>query len=548
MPDNNNDNVEYLPLGPSSPKQQKAVEAFEQVQILVLGGAMFGGKSFLAAMLSTLYADDPMSRIAVFRTTLEQMKRGGSIIDTFKSVYKLVADRCKMEIGGNPPVGKIISGPGAGDKRGDGAKIDFIPLQHEKDIENIRGAAFSLAIVEEAIPDRTQDQIEFIMSRLRSEAKRESKMIITCNPDPWHYICSLIKDYYLDEDGYPIEERCGDVRYFYKHGGEYYWGSTREEIMENLDLPEEEKEFILSFSFVQLTAFDNPIGMKLNPTYMSYLKGLDEVKKQRYLYGCWFAEAEGQGVFQRAWLRGPNGTKVKTIKDIPKGCVAVRGVDKAYTECSEVNPYPDFTAFSPLVLKDRDGFFWLVGNFHPNITDEVPYRKSEVPVLGRFRKLAGARDNLITLQMRTDQENAEVFGYQEPQIVLAKDSGGGSGMDYYSTISRMGEEGIKVIKDQTVSNVKGKKMADFLGFTSMCEQGMVYIVEETFDRNTLEAWYKELETFDGSPSTKTRKDDFVDSMSMAFNAIKTMRKPYQTLVRNQNVVDTLSANLFKGKQ
>lgn len=502
--------------------------------------------SYLAAMLSTLYADDPKSRIAFFRTTLEQMKKGGSIIDTIKSVYAHIKDTCRMEIGGNPPTGKVLSGPGAGERRGEGAKIDFIPMSHDKDIENIRGAAFSLAIIEEAIPDFSQDQIEFVMSRLRSEAARESKLVITCNPDPDHFICSLIKDYYLDEDGFPIDERCGDIRYFYKKDGDYYWGNSRDEVMELLDLDEEKRDKILSFSFVQLTAYDNPIGMKMNPGYMAYLEGLDEVKKARNLHGCWFARAEGVGVFQKVWVRGEQGQRVKSILDIPHGCVAVRGVDKAYSEPSEVNPAPDYTAISPLVLKDRDGFYWIVGNYHPRVVDEKPYRKSDKPCVGRFRKLAGERDNLIALQMKSDQENADRFGYQEPQLAISKDSGGGSG-DYYSTIARMAEDGIKIIKDQTISNVKGKKMADFLAFTSACQQGLVYIVEDTFDKHTLDMWYKELEAFDGSPSTKARKDDFVDSIALAFNAIKATRRPYQTLVRNQKVVDTLSASLYKNQ-
>lgn len=510
--------------------------------------------SYLASMLSILYTDDPKSRIAVFRNTLEQMKQGGGIIDTIQSVYEPLEDEVGLEIAGNPPVGYITKGRGKGKKRGKGAKFNFLQMQHEKDMEKIRGGAFSLAIVEEATPFFTQDQIEMIMSRLRSESRHESKMIITANPHPEHFLCELIKSYYLDPEGYPIDERNGDIRYFYKVDGEYVWGNSREEVKEILEdmLSEEQKELfqdehILSFSFVQLTAKDNPIGMKSNPGYMAYLNGLNPVMKARNLFGNWYIRPEGSGVFKREWIRGVNGERVKRIQDIPKGCTAMRGSDKAHVTPSEVNPCPDFTALSPLNLKDRNGFYWLLGNYHPETTDSNPYRKAEKTFLGRFRKLAGERDNLIAMQMDLDKQLADTYEYQEPRLVLSKDSAAGSG-DYTSTVALMTERGIKTQKDLTISNVKGKKLSDFLAFTSACQNGLVYIVEETFDPDTLEAMYKEWEKFDGeTASTKIIKDDWVDAQSIAFNAIKSSKRPYQTLNVAQKSCPTLSAELYKEK-
>jgi hypothetical protein len=259
--------------------------------------------SYLAALLSTIYARDPTSRIAVFRRTLEQMKKGGAIVDTFKQVYKQLGDECKLEVSVNPLVGKIVSGTGAGSKRGDGCKIDFIQMSGDKDMESIRGAAFNLAVIEEAIPDFTQEQIEFILARLRNNSNEQSlhglnsKLLVTGNPDPDSFMCTLIKDYYLDADGYPIQDRMGDIRYFLKVRGEYVWGESKEEVYdraealgnwadERIETTKEERlQTILSFSFVQLTIQDNPIGRKNNPSYMAQLLAMDEVKKARNLYG-----------------------------------------------------------------------------------------------------------------------------------------------------------------------------------------------------------------------------------------------------------------------
>lgn len=292
-----------LPVGPSSINQQKAVDAFLEADILFLGGAMFGGKSFLAALLSSLYASNPEARMAVFRTSLQDMKKGGAIIDTFKGVYKLLGDSCKLRVVGNPPVGKIVTGPGAGEESDDGCKIDFIPMARESDMESIRGSAFNFALIEEAIPDFTQEMAEFIQSRLRIQSttsgvnQLSSKLLITGNPDPDHFLCDMIKDYYLDEEGYAIQERSGDIRYFLKVDGEHVWGATKDEVYdlslelgayeeETITLTKEERlENIMAFSFVQLTIKDNPIGRKNNPRYMATLEAMDPVKKARNLFG-----------------------------------------------------------------------------------------------------------------------------------------------------------------------------------------------------------------------------------------------------------------------
>ncbi len=546
-------------LGASSVNQQKAIDAFLQVNVLVMGGSMFGGKSFLAAMLSTLYARDPSSRIAVFRRSLVDMKKGGAIIDTFKSVYKELGDECRLEVGGSPPVGKVVTGTGAGPRRGEGCKIDFVQMSGDKDMESIRGSAYNLGIIEEAIPDFTQEQIEFILSRLRSNSNDirsdtlTSKLLITGNPSPDHFVCELIKDYYLDDKGYPIQERCGHIRYFLKVFGDYIWGDTKEEVYEaaldvgfykdeHIPLTKEERlERILSFSFVQLTVKDNPIGVKNNPQYMAQLEAMDEVKKARNLYGNWFIRPEGAGVFEKEWLVR------KSLIHLPTGCTAMRGVDKAHTIPSETYEDPDFTAISPLMLKDKSGFYHLLGNYLPLCSDD-PVKRTDRRVLGRFRRLAGARDNIIAAQLIFDKESADTFGYTEPKLVVPKDSGAGTG-DYNATITIMVESGIKTVKDRTVSNVKGKKLMDFLGFTGACQNGLVSIYEETFDKESLEYYLSELEKFDGvTASTRTRKDDFVDATAICFNALADSKRPYQTIVRNQRQSDTLSSRILNNRE
>ena len=55
-------------------------------------------------------------------------------------------------------------------------------------------------------------------------------------------------------------------------------------------------------------------------------------------------------------------------------------------------------------------------------------------------------------------------------------------------------------------------MSRFSNFSSAAQNGLIHIVEDSFNNNkTLEAFYKELESFDGTRSTAHIKDDWVDA-------------------------------------
>ena len=72
------------------------------------------------------------------------------------------------------------------------------------------------------------------------------------------------------------------------------------------------------------------------------------------------------------------------------------------------------------------------------------------------------------------------------------------------------------------------KLARFATFTSASQNGFVYVVDSSFsNKATLEAFYRELESFDGSRSTATIKDDWVDACSDAFNYLQ-KKKVYRT--------------------
>ncbi len=125
-----------------------------------------------------------------------------------------------------------------------------------------------------------------MLSRLRSNAKAQSFVKATCNPEPKEaeggWIHEFLDDYYLDDYGYPIPERSGDIRWFISDvDGNLDWASTAEELKIRNGLDCEP----MSFTFISANITDNPVLCKLQPAYLTALKNLGRVERERLLYG-----------------------------------------------------------------------------------------------------------------------------------------------------------------------------------------------------------------------------------------------------------------------
>lgn len=318
--------------------------------------------------------------------------------------------------------------------------------------------------------------------------------------------------WYLDEEGYPNEEKCGVIRHFVIVEDKPVFADTAEELAEEYpDLcyvyndKTGETQYVapLTFSFINGTIFDNPELIRANPKYLSNLKAQTKIQRARLLDGNWLVRPEGANVWDREWLHK------KSLSDLPKDYRRlfkfIRAWDKAYNEPSDTNRYPDFTA-SVKMAKDKDGNIYIFGDYHPDTMDE------KTSVFGRFRKRPGERDQWIVNQAEYDNHLGD-----DALIILPKDPAAGV-VEYAEAAKKLNQNGFKVKPDPTPSNQK--KMIRFMPFSSACQNGSVYIVEDSFpNQATLEAFYKELESFNGERSTSTRKDDWADAAASAYNAL-----------------------------
>ena len=484
---------------PASEKQALMLQRATDTQILVIGGAAGSGKTTIMNHLPLLVVDDPRTTVALYRETNPMLEDGfwPNGRELWENLPDWVDESIKPSTIREQKKEIILK---------NGARIKYKqcadPKQAKKDAQ---GQETTLYLLDEA----TQldfDFTQYLMSRLRSRSKHFSRMVMSCNPDPDHPLRQLIS-WYIDEEGYPIKERDGVVRYFYKVNGEEVWADSKEDLAEKTGIYDQkdwESKF-LSFSFVSATIDDNPIMDEVNPTYRAWLEGLNPTDKARLLHGNWDARPQGANYWERLWVKEINSWEA------PQDMVSCRAYDLAATERSQANKWPDPTA-SIRMEKSRDKYIYIRGDYHSDFYDDI------LDVYGQFCKRAGDRDNHILKQAEMDGEDCT--------IVLPVDPGAAGKSAYESMANNFTSEGYRVKPDPTPINKS--KLTRFLPFATACENGLVYILVDTFDKKTLEHIYKQLESFNGERSTSTRKDEFPDICGTGFGFLQKVKivKPF----------------------
>jgi predicted phage terminase large subunit-like protein len=139
-------------------------------------------------------------------------------------------------------------------------------------------------------------------------------------------------DWYIGDDGYPIKERSGVLRWFVRLGDVLLWGDSREELIAKAGKDALPK----SFTFIPAKLSDNQILMRKDPSYLASLKALQRVDRLRLEGGNWNVRATAGSIFRREWF--------PIIPAIPNGWTqAIRFWDRASTTPNENNKDPDWT-------------------------------------------------------------------------------------------------------------------------------------------------------------------------------------------------------------
>ena len=148
------------------------------------------------------------------------------------------------------------------------------------------------------------------------------------------------------------------------------WADKPEELMRDLPRPEDLPPGIdpprpISVTFIPAKVFDNPVLLRVNPEYFTWLLSLPLLERERLLGGNWKIRPSAGLYFKREWCA--------VVDEVPADLNIVRYWDLAATEKTEFND-PDWTVGIKLG-RGQNGGYWLLdmvrGRANPGDVDRL---------------------------------------------------------------------------------------------------------------------------------------------------------------------------------
>lgn len=273
-------------IKPLSGSQYDAIRS--NADFVVLSGPGGGGKSFTLgyAPISYLYTN-PGAKIVWFMRNISDFFDAGKVVDGLKEMYPLLDRRFKIQP--REPIGEVIKGQeDMGVRFYNSSEIKFQQLNNETNRQVIdkifKGLQVKKAIFEECNKFEW-GTISTCQTRLRANTKGKAQIYLAQNPERECFVrklcgCGKNGGGWIGDDGRPIKEMNGRVRYFHIVKGdldEVYWGNTEEEvyykckhIIDPLLNGNEDmtyKDFVLSMAFFTFDVRDNKAMLEKNKEY-----------------------------------------------------------------------------------------------------------------------------------------------------------------------------------------------------------------------------------------------------------------------------------------
>jgi predicted phage terminase large subunit-like protein len=350
-----------------------------------------------------------------------------------------------------------------------GATIKFSHLQYERDVLQHQSKAYALICFEE-ICHYTEYQWWYMLSRNRTKSRVRPYIRGTCNPDPDSFVARLI-DWWIGEDGYPIPERGGVIRWFARVADELVWGDSCEAVIKKVGAECKPR----SFTFIPGKLDDNPILLERDPAYRANLEALPSVLREQLLGGNWKIRPTAGMYFKRQ--------EFEIIDEIPDDAqivCTVRAWDKAGTEPHEANKDPDYTAGVKMAKIKLDGEERFI------VLDVV-----------RARARPGAIDKLMRKTAEQDGSGCQIGVFQDPGQAGKVD------VDHMRRVLA----GFFI----RVAGTSQNKITMAGPLSSQVEAGSVMLLRGRWN----DAYLSELENFPGRAH-----DDQVDASSLAFRLVQ----------------------------
>ncbi len=428
--------------------------------IVIFGGAAGGGKSYALLLEGLRHINNPDFGAVIFRKNANQIMSEGGLWDTAADIYSLIGAKPSR----NPrPTWRFKSG----------AKISFAHLEYEKDKHAWQGSQITFIGFDE-LTHFTEGQFFYMLSRNRSVCGIDPYIRATTNPDADSWVAEFISWWIDNDTGYPIPERSGVLRWMFRLNNRIYWGNSPDELVSELGEDVCTYDDCKSVTFIASKLSDNKILMEKNPGYISNLKALPEVEKERLLNGNWKIKPAAGLFFKRS--------QVNLIDNVPDDVIKwVRGWDLAATSESEGGK-PAYTA-GVLMGKRRNGRY-VVANVY-NKRDSADEARQAIK---------------ITAQ-------ADKAKYRNVKIKLPQDPGQAGKAQAESFIKFLA--GFNVMTERE----SGSKETRAEPFAAQWQHGNVDVVIGEWN----EEYFSQLESF---PESQFK--DMVDASSSAFGELEKM--------------------------
>jgi hypothetical protein len=197
--------------------------------------------------------------------------------------------------------------------KGGSLRFEFYSGAYDAFVQRFQGKQYAYVGVDE-ITHMPYKKFKYIITVNRNAFGIRNRVYGTCNPDPDSWVRQFI-DWWIGEDGLPISERSGKIRYCFMDGdspSSIYWGDTREEvygqcrdIIDRLWKPAFAKfgydkltMFIKSATFIKGSIEENEKLLASDPNYVANLAQQDEEQRARDLEGNWNYKAIGNDMIK----------------------------------------------------------------------------------------------------------------------------------------------------------------------------------------------------------------------------------------------------------
>ena len=424
--------------------------------IAIYGGAAGGGKSYGLLLEPLRHIYNPQFGGVIFRRTLADVKKEGSLWDTSLPLYGLCYARPRQD--------------NLSWKFPSNAKITFAGLDHETSVLDWQGSQLAFIGFDE-LTHFSRSQFFYMLSRNRSTCGIRPYVRCTTNPDADSWVAELIAWWIDQSTGSAISDRSGVIRWFARVNDELRWGDSYEELTNSY--PECEPK---SLTFIPARLEDNRILMAADPGYRANLLALPKVERERLLGGNWKVRPSAGAYFRRQWCR--------VIDAVPANTSFVRGWDLAATAKTETND-PDWTAATK-IGRMPDGRFV--------VTHHMRMRGTPMEVERQIINTA-SHDGVMT------------------RIAIPQDPGqAGKGQAQYLARLLAGYD----IRIRPMSHTRNDdadrnpKVTRFRACSAQAEVGNIDVLRGEWN----EQWFSALEAF-----PESAHDDDVDSTSEAFNLL-----------------------------